>query len=212
MYIPKHFEQPDVGVMQELITACPFSTLVTLGPNGLSANHVPMLLHKNPAPYGTLAGHVARANPVWREVRHDYDALVIFQGPDSYITPSWYPTKKETGRTVPTWNYVIVHAYGSLRVIDDPQWKRAHVEELTNRHESIFAEPWAVSDAPEDFIEAMLTGIVGTEISIERLVGKWKLGQNRLQPDRDGIISGLQNLGTPAALEMIDMIKRAGHT
>src|SRR5687767_5959902 len=131
MYIPKQFEEPKVEVMHELIRANPLATLVTLSSSGLNANHIPLHLSQEPSPFGTLRGHVARSNPVWTDLTSNVDVLVIFHGPDTYITPSWYATKKETGKVVPTWNYVVVHAYGSLRIMDDAAWVRAQLEALT---------------------------------------------------------------------------------
>ena len=141
MYLPKHFEETRVEVLHELIHAHPLGALVTLMPGGLDANHIPFEVDPDPAPFGTLRGHVARANPVWRDASDDVEALVIFQGPGTYISPAWYATKKETAKVVPTWNYVVVHAHGPLRVIDDREWLRAFVEKLTNRHESGRREP-----------------------------------------------------------------------
>ena len=154
MYIPKHFAEPRVDVLHELIRAHPLSTLVTLASSGLNANHIPLHLSHEPSPFGTLRGHVARANPIWNDIADDVEALAIFHGPDVYVTPSWYPTKAETGRVVPTWNYVVAHAYGTLRVADDPAWVRAHLEALTAQNERAFAQPWRLEDAPPDFIES----------------------------------------------------------
>jgi transcriptional regulator len=161
----------------------------------------------NPAPFGTLRGHVARANPLWRESSSGSGALVIFQGPQQFVSPSWYPTKQETGRVVPTWNYVVVHAHGRVRMIDDGIWVRSHLEQLTNRHEQNRAMPWKVTDAPADFIEKMTSAVVGIEITIERLTGKWKVSQNRSLPDRKGVVAGLEEDGSPAARVMADLVR-----
>ena len=201
MYIPKHFEQLSVDAMYELIDNYPFATLVTCGDSGLCADHVPMEVDRS---LGVLRCHVARANPVWRKVSDGTQAMVIFQGPDAYISPSWYPTKTETGKVVPTWNYAVVHAHGSIRVGDDVQWKRNLVEKLANQHEASFPDPWAVSDAPSDYIEKMLGSIVGMEIAISRLEGKWKLSQNRPETDREGTVKGLRNLGATAMAELVE--------
>jgi len=165
---------------------------VTLGGEGLVANHIPFILDAEAGALGTLRGHVARANGQGRDVRRDIDALVIFQGPQSYITPSWYATKQETGKVVPTWNYAVVHAYGVLRAIEDGDWLKDQIERLTASQEGVRAEPWAVSDAPGGFIEAMMKAIVGIEIGITRLEGKWKVSQNRPAADRQGVVDGLR--------------------
>jgi transcriptional regulator len=202
MYIPKHFEQPDHKTLQAFMVAHPFVTLVTTDANGLCANHLPMLLREEPKPYGVLSGHVARANPVWQSA-DGREALVIFQGPNAYISPSWYPSKAETHKAVPTWNYVAVHAHGRLKVIDNPNWLKAHVEELTRHHESGFENPWSVSDALEDFINTLVTAIVGIEIVITRLEGKWKLSQNRSASDRHGVVTALQDSGATTMAELM---------
>lgn len=207
MYIPKHFEQPSIEAMHELMVASPFVTLVTLGTDGLCGNHIPMELHKEPQPYGTLVGHVARANPVW-QISNGKEAMVIFQGPNAYITPSWYPSKAETGKVVPTWNYAVVHAHGIVRVINDPQWVKAHIEKLTNHQEASFAHPWAVSDAPSDYTEKLFGGVVGIEIAITKLVGKWKVSQNRPEPDKAGVVTGLRSLGISEASQMAEFVER----
>jgi transcriptional regulator len=198
MYLPKDFTENRVDVLHETIRAIAFGTLVTLGEDGLSASHVPMLIEPEPRPYGTLWGHVARANPQWRNVRHDVPALAIFTGPNAYITPAWYATKRATGKVVPTWNYVAVHAYGALRVIDDAAHARAHLARLTGRHEEKRAQPWSIDDAPEEFIAGMLKAIVGFEITIQRLEGKWKMSQNRPAEDRAGVVAGLAEEGGSA--------------
>jgi transcriptional regulator len=209
MYLPKHFEETEVEVLHQLVRAHPFAALVTLTQNGLEANHIPFLVQSDPAPYGTLHGHIARANPLWRDVSPNVHALVIFQGPQTFISPSWYPSKKETTKVVPTWNYAVVHARGPIRVIDDPVWVRAHVEELTNRHETVRPAPWKVTDAPADYIEKMVRMIVGLEIPIAQLVGKWKVSQNRSPRDREGVIDGLKREGTDAAAAMASLVHRA---
>jgi transcriptional regulator len=206
MYLPKHFEQPDVATLQQFVRAHPFAVLVTMTSRGLDGNHLPLLINAEPTPYGTLRGHVARANPIWREC-DGADALVIFQGPDSFISPSWYPTKRETGSVVPTWNYVVVHAHGRLTVVEDRRWLRAHVEALTNRHEGDRQAPWAVTDAPADYIEKMVGAIVGIEMPIARLTGKWKLGQNRSERDREGVVDGLTREGTESASSMAALMR-----
>ena len=206
MYIPKHFEEPRIDVMHELMRARPLATLVTLSSGGLEANHIPIHLDDAPAPFGTLRGHVARANPMWLDLATDVEALAIFHGPDSYITPSWYATKKETGRVVPTWNYAVVHACGTLRVIDDAAWVRAQLEALTAHNEAGLAQPWAVSDAPHEYTEKLLEAIVGFEIAITRLSGKWKVSQNQPKQNQASVIEGLGSSGKRGAAEMAALV------
>jgi transcriptional regulator len=195
MYVPSQFTEERVPVLHEAIERVGFGTLVTLGADGMTASHVPMLIDAEPAPFGTLKGHLARANPQWRTALADQEALAIFTGPWAYITPSWYPTKRKTGKVVPTWNYVAIHAYGRLKFIDDPERARANVTGLTNRHEAGAAVPWQVTDAPADYIEAMLKAIVAFELTITRLEGKWKMSQNRPAEDRAGVVAGLTGEG-----------------
>ncbi len=209
MYIPKHFEETRVEILHELIRAQPLGALVTLTTSGLDANHLPFEIDADPAPFGTLRGHVARANPVWRDFSRDVDALVIFRAAGAYISPAWYPTKRETGKVVPTWNYAVVHAHGALRVVDDRRWLRGFVERLTNRHEAGRSDPWKVTDAPAEFIEAQLGAIVGLELPLTRLTGKWKVSQNRPPHDRAGVVEGLVRQGNEAASAMADLVRRA---
>lgn len=209
MYIPRQFEETGVEVMHELMRAHPLATLVTFSSAGLNANHIPFYLSPEPAPNGTLLGHVARTNPVWTDFAKDVEVLVIFNGPEAYITPSWYATKEETGKVVPTWNYMTVHAYGSLRVKDDPAWLRDQLEALTAHNELSFPRPWKVADAPHDFTEMLIGSIVGVEIVITKLLGKWKLSQNQPEQNRKGVISGLEAIGTDRALEMVESIAKA---
>jgi transcriptional regulator len=207
MYTPRQFEEPRVDAMHELIRARPLATLVTLSSSGLNANHIPLHLSESPAPFGTLRGHVARANPLWGDHAKDNESLAVFHGPDAYITPSWYATKKETGKVVPTWNYAVVHAYGFLRVVDDVAWLRAQLETLTAHHEASFPEPWAVSDAPREHIERMMAAIVGIEMVITRLVGKWKVSQNQPSQNQASVVAGLKASGLPDALEMAALVE-----
>jgi transcriptional regulator len=145
---------------------------------------------------------------VWREASNGTETIVIFQGPNAYITPSWYATKKETGKVVPTWNYTVVHAHGHIRSIDSAQWVRAHLETLTNQQEASFSQPWSVSDAPSEYTERLIGGLVGIEIAISKLVGIWKVSQNRPEQDRAGVVAGLRNLGAPDALQMAELVER----
>lgn len=191
MYNPKHFVEPDVQALHALMREYPFATLVTRSAGGLDANHVPFVVDPEPAPFGTLRAHVARANPVWREVGEEPSALVIFQGPYGYVSPSFYPSKREDPRVVPTWNYFVAHAHGRVKVIEDVQWLHWFVSELTATHEAGRETPWKVTDAPADFVDKMLTAIVGLEMPIERLVGKRKMSQNRTERDRQEALEGL---------------------
>ena len=191
MYQPPHFREDRLEVLHALMRAHPLGLLVSGGPGGLMANPVPFLLHADMSERGTLHCHVSRANPHWRELQTVAECLVVFQGPQRYITPSWYETKRATGKVVPTWNYATVHAWGRPRVIEDTEWLRANVEALTRAHEGLRPAPWAVDDAPPDFVAAQLRGIVGIEIPIDRIEGKWKVSQNRTDADRAGVVAGL---------------------
>jgi transcriptional regulator len=195
MYRPAHFREDRIDVLHDFIHEHSLSTLVTMTAEGLIANHIPLILDPEPAPFGTLRGHVARANPLWRDSLADVHALAIFHGPHAYITPSWYPTKQETGHVVPTYNYVVVHAHGPLLTYTDPSRLERHLRALTDRHEAPFETPWKVDDAPADFFQNLLSGIVGIEIPIQRLEGKWKVSQNRTPADRAGAAEGLRATG-----------------
>ena len=212
MYIPRANEETRVPVMRALIEAHPLATLVTLGASGLFASHIPMVLEDDGSQFGVLKGHIARGNAQWRDFVSTVDALAIFAGHQHYITPNWYPGKKEHGKEVPTWNYAVVHAYGPLKVIEDEQWLMTFLNRLTNIHEAASPVPWKVSDAPEDFIKSMLRGIVGLEVPIRRLEGKWKVSQNRTESDRKGVIAGLEKLSTPESLAMKALVEGADQT
>jgi transcriptional regulator len=202
MYVPKHFEETDRGVLHALIRSHPLSTWVTHGATGLIVNHIPFLLMADAGPHGTLVGHVARANPVWRSFSTTEPSVVVFQGAEAYISPSWYPSKQQHGKAVPTWNYAVVHAHGIPRAVEHPEWLRNHVTRLSEEHESQRAQPWKVSDAPHDYIDKMLGAIVGIEIPILSLAGKWKVSQNRPLPDQVGVAEGLNAQGDARAREM----------
>ncbi len=206
MYIPRANEEKRVPVLQQLMRAEPLAALVTMRSGGLFATHLPMVLEADEDGLGTLRGHVARANRQWRDFDASVDALAIFAGPQHYITPSWYPSKLEDGRDVPTWNYVVVHAYGPLRVVQDSEWLLRHLQQLTDQSEAGRAVPWKVSDAPPDYIRQLVNGIVGFELPIKRLEGKWKVSQNRTGADRRGVIEGLAELGTPEGDEMSKLV------
>jgi transcriptional regulator len=188
MYVPDAFREDRPDVLRDAMRQIGLATLATQGSDGIEANHLPMLLQGD-----VLRGHVARANPVWKS--GEGKALAIFLGPHAYVSPSWYPSKAEHGRAVPTWNYLTVHARGPIRWIADAHWLRAHVTALSDVHEADRSEPWAVSDAPAAYIDTMLRGIVGFEIAVELLEGKWKLSQNRDVTDRDGVREGLLKEG-----------------
>jgi len=209
MYLPRHFEESRVEVMHALIREHPLGVLVTLGSDGLSANHIPIEVHPEPAPFGTLRAHVARANPVWRDYAADVDALVVFQGPAGYVTPSWYATKRETGKVVPTYNYAVVHAYGRLRIVEDAAWLRSLVGRLTDSFEARRPAPWQVTDAPAGFIDAQLRAIVGIEIPLTRLLGKWKMSQNRSAEDRAGVAQALLASDHPDAAALTRAMKQS---
>ena len=191
MYSPAAFRQDDLAALHQQILDCRLATLVSQGPSGLQASHLPLLLEPGEGRFGTLYGHFARANPQWRDLADGAEALVVFQGPEAYISPSWYAAKAEHGKVVPTWNYIAVHAQGRADVFDDAERLLQLVSRLSARHEAGRAQPWAVSEAPRDYIDGMLRAIVGFALPIEHLQGKWKLGQNRSAADRAGVHAGL---------------------
>jgi transcriptional regulator len=212
MYTPKHFEERDVTVLQALIKSHPLGAWVVRTGEELVVNHIPFLVDSSRGEQGTLVGHVARANPIWKSFAKDMACVVIFQGPQTYITPSWYPTKHAHGKAVPTWNYAVVHAHGLPRAIDDRGWLLKHVTELSDLHESASAVPWSVSDAPPDYIDTMLKAIVGIEIPISTLFGKWKVSQNRPLPDKLGTIAGLHQRGDANSRQMAELVQRHATT
>ncbi len=205
MYLPAHFAESRPEVLHALMREHPFATLVTQGADGLTADHLPLHLAPESGVFGALQGHVARANPLWKTCA-DTDVLAIFHGPQAYVTPSWYETKREHGKAVPTWNYVVVHARGRLRVIDDAAWLSQQLEALVAEHEAGFDEPWRIDDAPADYIDKMLAAIVGIEIVISDLGGKWKTSQNQPPANRDGVVAGLRQQDTDDALAMAELV------
>lgn len=207
MYQPDHFRVDDVAPMHALMRARPFAALISNGASGLYATHLPTVL-KDGGTHGALEFHLARANPHWKDLAACDEALMIFQGPDGYITPNWYPSKAETQKAVPTWNYAAVHAYGRPEMIKDKDALRGHVAELTDQQEKTEAMPWALSDAPESYIDVMLRGIVGFRFVITRLEGKWKMSQNREMRDRDGVVSGLTQRATGEDLEIAALVSQ----
>jgi transcriptional regulator len=206
MYIPKANEETRIPVLHELIASAPLASLVTLTSSGLLASHIPMVLDDDGSEFGVLRGHISRANPQWKDMIASVDALAIFAGHHHYISPSWYPSKAENGKQVPTWNYVVVHAYGPLKLAEDARWLMTHLERLTDVNEASSPMPWKVSDAPEEFIRSMLNGIIGLELPIRKLEGKWKVSQNRTERDRNGVVEGLNKLNTPESLAMKELV------
>jgi transcriptional regulator len=209
MYLPAHFEEKRPDVLHALLRVEPLGLLVTHGDAGLQANSVPFLFDAQAGPHGTLRAHVARANPVWRDAA-GRDALVVFQGPQAYVSPGWYPSKAEHGKVVPTWNYVMVQARGTLRAIEDAAWLHALVSRLTATHEATQARPWAVDDAPPDYVQTMLRAIIGIEIELTGLTGKWKVSQNRSAADRAGTAAGLATRPGEAAQRMAREVRAPG--
>lgn len=194
MYIPSHFSEERIDVLHQLIQTHPLGTLVTLEQQGMNANHLPFeIAPATPdAPFGTLRAHIARSNPLWQNLDPAKESLIVFQGPQTYISPSWYEEKKLSGKVVPTYNYAVVHGYGMLRLVDDAQWLLSLLHRLTDHHESKQIAPWKISDAPQEFIQKMLAAIIGIEIPLTKLNGKWKASQNRPQQDRLNIAAGLR--------------------
>lgn len=203
MYIPSSFREDRIEHLEKYIREHPLATLVVNGPVGLVANHIPMLFENVPGSPGVLHGHIARANPL-AQFGDGLDALAIFHGQQAYISPSWYPSKDETGRVVPTWNYVVVHAHGELHTFSDAVRLRDHVTRLTASQEAGFANAWKVADAPEKYISGLINAIVGIDFTISRLEGKFKLSQNRSDADRAGAIAGLRASGNRPMADLIE--------
>ena len=206
MYNPPLFREQRLDVLERTMAQSPLATLVTLGSDGLCISQLPLLYSAATGTSGTLRGHMARANSQWRSYDINTAALAIFRGPDHYISPSWYVAKAEHGMVVPTWNYVTIEARGHMRVIEDRDWILANVRELTASQEQAFENPWRVEDAPSEFIEKLLHSIIGVEIELDSLEGKWKMSQNRSRADRAGIVDGLATLGSRRALEVADLV------
>ena len=203
MYLPSHFEQHDPEALQALMREHPLATLVSMQAGGPTADHVPL---EYDAATRSLRGHVARANPLWREAAGQA-VLAVFCGPQAYVTPSWYASKAATHKVVPTWNYTVVHAHGTLQAVEDAPWLHDLVSRLTRHHESPRTQPWAVSDAPDDYVQQMLRAIVGIQIPVDKLIGKWKLSQNRSAADRLGVSQGLaEETANPQAAAMARLV------
>lgn len=195
MYLPDHFAETRLEEVHRIIREHPLGMLVTHAASGLDANHLPFELVPDRGAHGTLQAHIARANPLWKEVCERSEVLVVFRGAHGYVSPSWYPSKHETHRSVPTWNYEVVHAHGRMRLIDDPKFVGGLVARLTHQHEAAETRPWKLADAPRDYLDEMLSSIVGIEIEVTRLTAKRKLSQNRDARDVEGVIGALRERG-----------------
>ncbi len=209
MYNPVAFAEDRVEVLHAFIRQHPLAALVTCGSEGPEATHVPVVLHPAIGSAGILRCHVARANGQWKDVQSPVPVLAIFQGPEHYITPSWYRSTQEHGKVVPTWNYVAVHVRGRATLFEGRELMQ-HLERLTEQNEQAFEKRWSVDDPPEGYIEALSKAIVGIEISIDTIEGKWKASQNRSESDRRGVIVGLSDIGSPASVEMAEIVKERG--
>jgi transcriptional regulator len=207
MYNPKDFILDDLPTLHADMRRNNFAALVTLTPSGLVATHLPILLDTDSGPFGTITGHVSRANLQWQDTNPATEALIIFNGPDTYVSPNWYPAKEETHRVVPTWNYAAIHAYGTITFFDDPERLRTIVTRLTDLHEATFPTPWKVTDAPAAYIDGQLKAIVGFEFPITRLEGKRKFNQNRSAADQYGVVQGLRALNDPAKSQVADFMQ-----
>jgi len=204
MYNPASYAEMRLDVLHAFIRAHPLGALVKNGPNGPEATHLPFFLD---APAGLLRCHMARANPFWKGLGSDGGVLVIFAGADHYVTPSWYPSKRENGKVVPTWNYITIHATGPAHLFEDTPSLLRHLHEITDAQEARFAQQWSVADAPPDYVEGLTKAIVGVEIAVKLLEGKWKVSQNRYATDQEGVLAGLEALDSPASREMADHIR-----
>ena len=209
MYVPNHFKEEDVAKLQQYIRDYAFGMLVIADDEGIEVNHVPFYLSlAEDGSLGALQCHLARSNRVWQRIENSRFVLAVFQGPDAYVSPSLYPSKAETGRAVPTWNYLAVHAEGRAEVIQDAVWLKEHLCQLTNQHERERADPWAVDDAPADYTEGLMRGIVGVEIKIEKLTGKLKASQNQPERNQAGVKAGLQEDKAAHACAMSEFISQ----
>ena len=212
MYTPAHFKEDRIDVLHKLIAHHPLGTLITMTADGLNANHIPLMMDASRGAFGTLRGHVARSNSVWQTFTPAVNALVVFQGPDAYISPSWYPSKKQNDKVVPTWNYAVVHAAGTLTIRDDETWMREFLNGTTDHFEATrntSAPRWKMSDAPEEFLQTMMRAVVGIEIPVVSLEGKWKVSQNRAMADREGVAMALQAGSGDAEIAMGKLVKPA---
>ena len=201
MYLPPHFAAIDPASLHRLMRAHPLGALVTQGEQGLDANHLPFEFDADEGEHGILRAHVARNNPLWQEVKEGQEVLVIFRAAEGYISPSWYPSKQAHHKQVPTWNYAVVHAHGRIRIHDDARFVRRLLATLTRTHEAAEPVPWKMADALRDYLEAMVAAVVGIEIELDRLVGKFKLSQNKEEGDRLGAITALRERALAGAME-----------
>ena len=207
MYIPVPNREDNVSVLRRFVRANPLCTLVTMTGKGLIASHIPIVLHESASGFGVLRGHLARGNSQWRDCDANVEALAIFMGPQHFISASWYPGTRTHGEEVPTWNYVAVHAYGSLRIIEDSNWLLDHLKILVEENERIVETPWSISDAPPEFIASQMRNIIGVEIDVSRVEGKWKASQNRDDEEAAGVVIGLRRLNTPASEVMSKLVR-----
>jgi transcriptional regulator len=209
MYNPAHFVEDRADVLTTFIHEHPLAVLVTCGADGPEASHVPMVFHPETGPHGVLRCHLARANSQWKSIADSSSVLAVFAGAEHYITPGWYPSTQEHGKVVPTWNYVAVHIRGRGRLMQTPDELLAHLKELTGRNEQPFENPWTVESAPAEYIHALTNAIVGIEITVSSMEGKWKASQNRTRADREGVVAGLTELNTSESLAMSEIVKKA---
>lgn len=207
MYVPKLFQEDDTDVLHATMKEIGAAAIVGHDANGLTATHAPIELRSEPAPYGTVRFHLARANPHAEAIKAGGELLLIFQGPQGYVTPNWYPSKHVTGKVVPTWNYVAIHAYGTATAFEDADWLKAHLSALTDRFEAGYHLPWKLDDAPEAFIDGMCRAVIGFEMTLNRIEGKWKMSQNKSPTDRNGVINGLRAKGDSHGQIMADLVE-----
>ncbi len=207
MHIPNKFKQDDAKLLEDIIRQYSFATLITQSKMGLEANHIPFFLHQEKGK-NILQGHIAKANPLWKNVDDQSEVLITFNGPNYYISPNYYPTKKVHGKAVPTWNYISVHVRGKMSYIHDNDWNLAMLHNLSDQHEAKHLKPWSVSDAPEDYIQKMMTAIVGLEIHVSSITGQWKLSQNQPDENKHGAIKGLYEENVYEAEKMAELIKK----
>lgn len=207
MHIPKKFEQNDPEQLRKLINYYPFATLVTYSESGLEANHIPFFLDSSNG-RDVLKGHIAKVNELWKNVSDKSEVLVVFNGPNCYVSPNYYPTKKETGKAVPTWNYVAVHVKGLMSYIYDAQWNLNMINRLTEQHEANQPIPWSISDAPNDYIQKMLPAIVGLEIEVLSIKGQWKVSQNQPERNKQGVVDGLSQYADSDAQKIAELVKQ----
>jgi len=208
MYLPKAFEETRLTVLHDLIKSHSLGTWVSANETELDVHHVPFILDVKRGEFGTLLGHVSRGNPIWQTPAGPLPDVVVFRGPQTYVTPSWYPSKHQHGKAVPTWNYAVVTIHGQPEFIEDPTWLYEHLRDLTAEHEAAQALPWKIEDAPSDFTEKLLAAVVGVKIEIRRIEGKWKTNQNRQEADKIGVIAGLLAQGNDEAVAMASLVKQ----